>query len=76
MKSIEVRISSSLIRFQTWDIGIAISTMKKLFNATMGDVAPVMNDYTEFVYSDSISTLKSYDIGDQKLITIEFCRAK
>lgn len=54
MKSIEVRVSSSLIRFQTWDIGIAIFTLKKLFNATMEDVAPVINAYTEFVYSDSM----------------------
>ena len=75
MKLIKVRVSSGLIMFQTWDIGVAIGAMKKMFNASCEDFIVLMNDYAGFVCSDGLSMSKHYEIGEQGLVSIEFSRS-
>lgn len=74
MKQINIKVSTVYIRFQTWNLSYALSTIKFLFpTVTEEQLVSISNEYTKFSLNDSISSLKNFPCGgDMTGATITF----
>ena len=73
-RPVEIQVSTSSIRFQTWNMDKAIEVLQKLYNLKVEHFTDFMYDYLHFVCSDSVKKIATYQMGEIEFVTIEFVR--